>query len=621
KALAAERNDVHLERLAGEYLPLTFSRRHGDPSRPWNRFAIHVKDEVGKPIYGYQGNWRDIFQNWESLGLSYPDCLESMIAVFLNSSTADGYNPYRITRNGIDWEVLDPTDAWSYIGYWGDHQIVYLLRLLENYNRFEPRGLSAKLGRKLFAYAQVPYEIAGFNDLVRDPRNSILFNKELHKDLHAHAATLGNDGKLLARRNGEVLLVSLAEKLLVPLLVKLSNLVPGGGIWMNTQRPEWNDANNALAGWGLSMVTVYHLRRYLVFLNNLLTKSGVESLELSTPVMVFAEELSAALREAVSTVKTNLDDATRFKIMATLGRIGEKHRASVYGRNFEEQQSLPVSTVRDLINSALTLVDETIRLNRRTDGMYHSYNLLKINGETASVDHLNEMLEGQVAILGSTYLKPEEALELLKALRQSKLFRADQHSYILYPDREIVPLLARNQLPASALQSAPVLSELLAAGEQSLVVSDDHGNLHFQADLKNAETLDCRLECLSKNALWGAAVRRDREAILGLWESVFHHSAFTGRSGAMFGFEGLGSIYWHMVAKLLLAVQECHHNAVVTNADPDVIRQLAESYYDVRAGLGFTKSPAVYGAFPSDPYSHTPRDRGAQQPGMTGQVK
>ena len=28
--------DSHFTRLAIEYLPLTFSRRHGDPSRPWN---------------------------------------------------------------------------------------------------------------------------------------------------------------------------------------------------------------------------------------------------------------------------------------------------------------------------------------------------------------------------------------------------------------------------------------------------------------------------------------------------------------------------------------------------------------------------------------------------------
>ena len=48
---------------------------------------------------------------------------------------------------------------------------------------------------------------------------------------------------------------------------------------------------------------------------------------------------------------------------------------------------------------------------------------------------------------------------------------------------------------------------------------------------------------------------------------------------------------------------------------------LVEKYYDICAGLGFNKSPAVFGAFPADPYSHTPKGQGARQPGMTGLVK
>ena len=111
-------NDPQLERLAAEYLPITFGRRHGDPSRPWNQFEIKLKDEAGHSLLSYEGNWRDIFQNWEALTFSYPEFIECVIAKFVNASTIDGYNPYRITKGGIDWEVEEPDDPWSYIGYY-----------------------------------------------------------------------------------------------------------------------------------------------------------------------------------------------------------------------------------------------------------------------------------------------------------------------------------------------------------------------------------------------------------------------------------------------------------------------------------------------------------------------
>ena len=109
--------------------------------------------------------------------------------------------------------------------------------------------------------------------------------------------------------------------------------------------------------------------------------------------------------------------------------------------------------------------------------------------------------------------------------------------------------------------------------------------------------------------------------MLGLYEQVFNHKAFTGRSGTMFGFEGLGSVYWHMVSKLLLAVQERFFAASEEGADENTRGRLGQLYYRVRDGLGFNKTPREFGAFPTDPYSNTPRHAGAQQPGMTGQVK
>jgi hypothetical protein len=87
----------------------------------------------------------------------------------------------------------------------------------------------------------------------------------------------------------------------------------------------------------------------------------------------------------------------------------------------------------------------------------------------------------------------------------------------------------------------------------------------------------------------------------------------------MFGYEGLGCIYWHMVAKLLLAVQENVFQAA--DAGAPELEPLKAHYRRVRDGLGYRKTAAEYGAFPADPYSHTPGEGGAQQPGMTGQVK
>ena len=88
----------------------------------------------------------------------------------------------------------------------------------------------------------------------------------------------------------------------------------------------------------------------------------------------------------------------------------------------------------------------------------------------------------------------------------------------------------------------------------------------------------------------------------------------------MFAYEGLGCIYWHMVAKLLLAVQERVFEAADAGAPelPALSGPLPARAR--RPGLPQGRA-AEYGAFPADPYSHTPAEGGAQQPGMTGQVK
>ena len=76
-----------------------------------------------------------------------------------------------------------------------------------------------------------------------------------------------------------------------------------------------------------------------------------------------------------------------------------------------------------------------------------------------------------------------------------------------------------------------------------------------------------------------------------------------------------------MVSKLLVAAQEIFFRGVDEGADPLTTVRLKDHINEIKAGIGLYKSPELYGAFPIDPYSHTPAHAGAQQPGMTGQVK
>src|SRR4029453_1015070 len=117
-----------------------------------------------------------------------------------------------------------------------------------------------------FSYADVPYRLKPYEQILANPHETIAFDWEAHRQITARAQKLGADGRLVHDNSGQVLKVTLLEKLLVSVLARLSSLVLDGGIWMNTQRPEWNDANNALVGNGISMVTLCYLRRSIAFL-------------------------------------------------------------------------------------------------------------------------------------------------------------------------------------------------------------------------------------------------------------------------------------------------------------------------------------------------------------------
>jgi len=178
--------------------------------------------------------------------------------------------------------------------------------------------------------------------------------------------------------------------------------------------------------------------------------------------------------------------------------------------------------------------------------------------------------------------------------------------------------LEKNTLPEELVAASPLLQKEADRKDGRIIVRDGEGICHFHSDLRNARILNEHLDELDFSP-------EDCSELCAAYEEVFHHRRFTGRSGTFFKYEGLGSIYWHMVSKLELAVVEnalglcgrSGNKGKETGPSGECVEHLRE----IKEGIGVHKTPQEYGAFPTDPYSHTPSFAGVQQPGMTGQVK
>ena len=163
--------------------------------------------------------------------------------------------------------------------------------------------------------------------------------------------------------------------------------------------------------------------------------------------------------------------------------------------------------------------------------------------------------------------------------------------------------------------SSVILKEEQEHNRTSFIELDVYGKLHFNGRFRNGYDIERDLKATKEFK------EEDIRVVRELFAELFNHHAFTGRSGTFYKYEGLGSIYWHMVSKLVLATQENFEDVYAQKGLNDEAMALLKGYRASKHGLGVEKSPDVYGAFPTDAYSHTPSFAGVQQPGLTGQVK
>jgi hypothetical protein len=200
-------------------------------------------------------------------------------------------------------------------------------------------------------------------------------------------------------------------------------------------------------------------------------------------------------------------------------------------------------------------------------------------------------------------------------MKNSQLYCSNRNSYLLYRENDLPSFLEKNLVPKPVVEASSLLRDELATGRRAIVEQDIRSDVHFNGLFCNVADLRSAIGQV------GDISAEDEAEWCEIFEAVFGHSEFCGRSSTMYKYEGIGCIYWHMVSKLLLAVSETIDRTRDSGADPVILNRLIGHFDHVRDGLGLHKSPGEYGAIPLDPYSHTPRFSGAQQPGMTGQVK
>ena len=149
---------------------------------------------------------------------------------------------------------------------------------------------------------------------------------------------------------------------------------------MNTQRPEWNDANNALVGKGLSVVTLCYLRRTIEFCKEFLQQSTLSSVQVNVEIQKLYSEIRQILNRFQGTLTGSFSDEQRRAMMDALGQAGSDYRWNYYSNGLlGEYVQLSLSEFVGFLDLAQQYVEHSLRANKRDNNLYHAYNILHLD--------------------------------------------------------------------------------------------------------------------------------------------------------------------------------------------------------------------------------------------------
>ena len=135
------------------------------------------------------------------------------------------------------------------------------------------------------------------------------------------------------------------------------------------------------------------------------------NLEISREVKILFDNIFRYYLNFRSKLSASFSDEERRTVMDALGQAGSDYRWNIYQQGFSGKfESLSVSKLKSFLELTCQYIEHSLKANQRADGLYHAYNILNLGQNTAEIDYLDEMLEGQVSILSSGLLSPKEAL-------------------------------------------------------------------------------------------------------------------------------------------------------------------------------------------------------------------
>jgi len=156
-------------------------------------------------------------------------------------------------------------------------------------------------------------------------------------------------------------------------------------------------------------------------------------------------------------------------LVDALAAIGSEYHEKIYTAGLGVATAATTGELDELFERAQAVVDHSARAKLRSDGLAHAYNQLEFTESPPglAVHRLPLMLEGQVAVLSSGLLAPAEVVALLEALRRSDLWRSDQQSYILYPDRQLPGFTERNLISPASWEGCLLFEAMRSAEAES----------------------------------------------------------------------------------------------------------------------------------------------------------